>query len=302
MIGSLISTFDHTLNAAAMVVFVLPLLAALASASPIQQNEMLTKQALKAIPTGWEFKSAAPADMKINMHIALKEQNMDKLQQRLMETSDPSHRDYGKHMSKDEIESMTAPSQASVESVKQWLASHGVQSGEVANGFLPITVTTSQAEKMLGTKYGVYYNADRKRYTVRTMEYSLPKDLHEHVDMVQPTTMFSDMNMFNDRVAKTTASFTKKPSKARQNGSACSFSSVTPACLQEIYSMNYTPTSNTAIGITGYLGEIASEDDLQQFLQQFATNVPSDAAFSVQLVNGGSNDGAGTGEADLDTQ
>lgn len=281
-----------------MIGALLLILAALAAASPLNQ-EMLTKQALKSVPAGWEFKTAAPANLKINMHLAMKEQNMDKLQQRLLEISDPGHADYGKHMSKADVEAMTAPSAASVDAVKNWLASHGVDAGEVSSGFMPVTVTTAQAEKMLGTKYGVYYNAAKDRFTVRTTEYSLPKSVHSEIAMVQPTTMFSDMNMFNDR-AKTTLSFTDTTLiQARQT--SCD-NGVTPSCLQSLYNVNYTPQNGkTTIGITGYLGQVASQSDLQSFLQQY-TNFPSNATFSVQLVNGGSNDGDGTTEADLDTQ
>ncbi|PNY26630.1 Uncharacterized protein TCAP_03439 [Tolypocladium capitatum] len=233
------------------------------------------------------------------MKIALREQNMDKLQQRLLEISDPSHADYGKHMSKADVEAMTAPSAASVDAVKQWLASHGVEAGEVSSGFMPATVTTAQAEKMLGAKYGVYYNAAKDRFTVRTTKYSLPQSVHGEIAMVQPTTMFSDMNMFNDR-AKTTLSFTDTTAlQARQT--SCD-SGVTPSCLKSLYNINYTPqNAKTTIGVTGYLKEVASQSDLQSFLRRF-TSIPSSAAFSVQLVNGGSNNGAGTVEADLDTQ
>ena len=222
---------------------------------------------------------------------------MDKLQQRLMEMSDHGHADYGKHMSKADVDALTAPSVANVEAVKTWLASYGIDAGKVSNGFMPITVTTSQAEKILNTKYGVYYHAENDRFTVRTTEYSLPKSVHDAITMVQPTTMFSDMNMFKSR-AKTTLSYTDSTIKSRQS---CG-NGITPSCLQSLYNIDYTPQGNTTtVGITGYLAEIASQSDLQSFLQQY-TNIPSSAAFTVQLVNGGSNDGSGTIEADLDTQ
>ena len=281
-----------------MIFALLPIAAAFVAASPLNQG-MRMKQALKTVPAGWEFKNAAPADLMINMHFAMKEQNMDKLQQRLLEVSDPSHADYGKHMSKADVEAMTGPSAASLDIVTKWLASHGIEAGKVSNGFISVTVTAAQAETMLGTKYGVYYNVAKELFTVRTTEYSLPGIVHDEIAMVQPTTMFSDMNMFNNR-AKTTVMITNSTVlKARQM--SCD-NGITPSCLQSLYNVNYTPQSaNTTIGVTGYLGQVASQSDLQSFLQQY-TNIPSDATFSVKLVNGGSNDGDGTIEADLDTQ
>lgn len=282
-----------------MIGALLPILAAVAAASPITQ-ELVMKQSLKTVPNGWEFHSAAPSALKINMHIGLKEQNMDKLHQRLMQISNPSHADYGKHMSKADVEAMTAPSKATVDTVNAWLSSHGIQAGKVSNGFMALSVTTSQAEKLLGTKYSIYHNAEKDQYTVRTTEYSLPKDVHSEVVMVQPTTMFSDMGMLNKNLKTTVAA--AKINDAAINARATCGNGVTPSCLKTLYNINYTPQSNqTAIGITGYLGEIASQDDLSSFLQQY-TQIPSSAAFSVELVNGGSNSGSGTIEANLDTQ
>ena len=123
-----------------MICPLLSVIAALAAASPLS-HEMLTKRALENVPAGWELKAAAPASLAINMHIVLKERNMDKLQQRLLETSDPDHADYGKHMSKAEVEAMTAPSSSSVRSVMSWLASYGIYAGEVSSGFISVTMT-----------------------------------------------------------------------------------------------------------------------------------------------------------------
>ena len=277
------------------MLYLVPLLAALAAASPA----MVPKHILKQVPSGWKFHSDAPSSLKINMHIGLREQNLDELEKRLSAMSDPSHADYGKHMTKDEIEALTAPSKASVDAVNSWLNSHGVKAGKVSSGFMAVTMTAEQAEKMLDTKYGVYYNADKKQYTVRTTKYSLPEPLHSDIETVQPTTMFSDMNMFDSRARKeTSVSFAR--AEARQSG--CSGSGITPSCLRSLYNVNYTPQQNkTSVGVTGYLGEVASISDLSQFLEQY-TSVPSSAKFDVQLVNGGSNSGQGTIEADLDTQ
>lgn len=273
----------------------IPLVATLAVASPMQQD-MVVKHALLSVPSGWQVKSAAPASMNINMHIGLKEQNLDKLQTRLLEISNPKHADYGKHMSRSEIEEMTAPSTKSVAAVSAWLASHGIKAGPVSNGFMKISLRTDQAQKLLNTDYNVYHNADKSKTTVRTTQYSVPASLHDEISTIQPTTMFSDMGLIKPVVSKLPAN--AEPIHARDS---CGFS-VTPSCLQSLYNINYTPSgSNTSIGIAGYLGEVASQSDLSSFLSSY-TSIPSSAAFSVELVNGGSNSGSGTLEADLDTQ
>lgn len=281
-----------------MLVSLLPLFAALVAASPANV-EMLLKQSLPMVPHGWEIHSAAPANQKINMHIGLTEQNMGVLQKRLLEMSDPSHADYGKHMSKTEIDELVAPSKSTMDSVTSWLTSHGIKAGEISNGMLPITITVAQAEKMLGTKYHIYHHAEHDKYTIRTTEYSVPKNVHSEITMIQPTTMFSDMGMLNRNVGASQVK-AEKLSLSSRAAQACG-SGVTVSCLRSLYSVNYTPNnSNSLLGIAGYLGEVASQDDLSQFLQEY--NINPAGQLSVELVNGGTNQGSGTTEADLDIE
>ncbi|KAJ3493922.1 hypothetical protein NLG97_g4416 [Lecanicillium saksenae] len=273
----------------------LSVLATLAAASPMQQD-MVVKHALPSVPTGWQVKSAAPPALKINMHIGLKEQNLDQLQQRLLAMSDPEHAEYGKHMSRDEVEALTAPSDANVAAVKSWLAAHGITAGDVSNGFLKISLTTAQAEKLLGTKYNVYHHAEKDTFTARTMQYSVPANLQDKISTIQPTTFFGDMGLIKPVIAPLPENTGSVHTRA-----SCGFG-VNPSCLKSLYNINYTAKGgNTSIGIAGYLGEVASKSDLSSFLRSY-TQIPSSATFSVELVNGGRNSGGGTLEADLDTQ
>ncbi|OAA62327.1 tripeptidyl peptidase SED3 [Cordyceps fumosorosea ARSEF 2679] len=277
----------------------LPLFAALAAASP-SNLQMALKQALQTIPQGWEVHSDAPADQKIDLHIGIKEQNLDELQKRVLEMSTPGHADYGKHMTKDEVEALTSPTKETLQSVTSWLSSHGIEAGSVTNGLMPITVTVSKAEQMLGTKYKVYHHAADDKYTIRTTQYSLPQAVHSEVTMIQPTTMFSDMGMINRQVtASTSAAKATKRSKAKRSG--CDGSSVTPACLRDLYDINYTPSSSKSLlGVCGYLEEVASQSDLSTFLKK--NSITNAGKLSIELVNNGSNSGSGTTEADLDIE
>lgn len=283
-----------------MLVTLLPILAALAAASPTNL-QMALKQSLHSVPTGWQVYGDAPADHQIDMHIGLKEQNMDVLQQRLLAMSTPDHPDYGKHMSKDEIDTLTAPTKETVQSVTSWLESHGVKAGEISNGLMPVTVTIAQAEKMLGTKYSVYHHAGDDRYTVRTTQYSLPQNLHSEVNMIQPTTMFSDMGMINRGLKASSVTGDKVSSNPTSKGAASCGFGVTPDCLRSLYNVTYTAKSNKSLlGVCGYLEEHANSGDLRSFLQEY--NNGQGGKLNVELVNGGSNSGSSTIEAALDVQ
>lgn len=274
------------------------LVATLATASPLS-SQIMTKQDLAGVPAGWELKAPAPGHLTMDMHIGLKEENLDALRQRALQISDPDHADYGKHMTKAEIDALTAPSKATVDAVTEWLASHGVPAGEVNSGFMKVAVTVEKAEQMLSTNYGVYHDAARDRTTVRTTKYSLPKSVHDSISLIQPTTLFTDFGMGKAR--RQDKLITARASDAKK-ASACSSGAFTPDCLREDYNIkDYTPTDKTTIGMTGFLNEDPSTNDLSLFVQKY-TKFPKDTSYSVVTINNGTNGNSGTGEANLDTQ
>lgn len=281
-----------------MLVSLLPLLAAVASASPVIQEAMQLKHALAAAPAGWQLKAQANPDAKMQLHIGMKEQNLDQLQKRLLEISHPDHVDYGKHMTRDEIETLTKPTAETQESVKAWLASHGIAAeAPVNNGFIQVKVTAAQANKLLAADYGVYHNAAEGRSSLRTTSYSVPASVHEHITTIQPTTMFASLGL-SPEMQRLEADTSKVAKRA-----GCT-SSVTPACLKDSYNIHYTPSSASSLfGITGFLGQVASQSDLSTFLKSYGDGIPAGKGnFSVELINGGSNSGSAGVEADLDIE
>lgn len=277
------------------------LVATLATASPLS-TQMLTKQALDNLPLGWELKAAAPSDMTIDMHIGLKEENMAKLEKIAYEVSDPDHFNYGKHLSKAEIDSMTAPTQETVDAVSKWLSSHGVDAGKVESGFLKVRVTVDTAQKMLDTQYNVYHNANQDRLTVRTTKYSVPAYVHGSISTIQPTTLFSDFGMRQARSLDKRSAAAHVPHDLKLGGVKECANGTTPACIRANYGITgHKPTDKTTFAMTGFLGEDPSTDDLSLFLKNF-TNLPTDLKYTVEVINNGVNNNVGGGEANLDTQ
>lgn len=247
--------------------FLLPVLVAtLAAASPL--SSFVTKQALPSVPQGWQLEAAAPPAHTIDLHIRLKEENIDRLKARALEISDPDHRDYGKHLSKTEVDALTAPTKETVDSVSKWLASHGIDAGEVNSGFLHVTVTVSQAKKLLDADYGVYTQSATGRQTVRTTSYSLPREIHAAVSMIQPTTLFSDLGISTKKLIRPSEAVADRGAVARDT-SICSTERVSTKCLRENYNVKgYTPAGNTTLGINGFLEEVPDLNDLSLYLKK----------------------------------
>ncbi|KAF7983296.1 hypothetical protein HWV62_22961 [Athelia sp. TMB] len=271
-----------------------------------------------AHPQGWVKQAAAPADYVIELRIALPQPNFSVLESHLYEVSDPNHERYGAHLSKEEVEAIVAPHDESIDLVNAWLASHGIAESDVtrspAKDWAYIKVPVSKAEDMLDTKYHIWSHVESGDAAVRTTEYSLPEHLHEHIDLVQPTTLFarfkgmrSTLNIGSTAPAPTVqATGTISAGNGITVDASCN-QTITVDCLKQIYNaVGYVPTETkkNAIGITAYLEQYANNADLKAFYED---QVPAavNSSYKLVLLKGGLNnqtaDAAGI-EANLDTQ
>ncbi|KAJ3511239.1 hypothetical protein NLJ89_g4214 [Agrocybe chaxingu] len=262
-------------------------------------DDVAEKHAWVETPKGWQYKAPVPGGHLFDMKIGLKQDGIDALIANLMEISDPSHSRYAQHLSKEEVEAFSAPHRDSVEAVEAWLAHHGLNAADrtSAGDWITIRVSVEQAERLLNTKYGVYQHGPSGEEVVRAMSYSLPKELHSHIDVIAPTTYFGTLRSMRTTsflqpdieplpLEKVAAGLTP----AATVPSSCS-TTITPACLRALYNTtDYVPvaTKLSKLGVAGYLEEFANTADLKTFLKRFRTDAVG-SSFSVTLINGGLN-------------
>lgn len=202
------------------------------------------------------------------------------------------------------MKALVKPRPETVGLVQSWLDHYDVQPiSESTNGdFVTLRVTVEQAERMLGTKYNVYRHDLTSEYIVRTMGYSIPRDVHGHVDVVTPTTYFGTMRSMkathflspNANIIQDDIDFQKDIHKLGNLASvpASCGRTITPSCLRSLYNTaSYTVKANATnkLGIVGYLEEFANFADLQTFFQKFRTDATG-SNFTTVLVNGGGED------------
>ncbi|CAL1700397.1 unnamed protein product [Somion occarium] len=294
-------------------------LAAVVSAAPAKECAHKVKESIPP-PRLWVKERPAPKDLTIELRIALPQPNFFELERHLYEVSDPFHERYGQHLSKEEVEALVTPHPESIHSVNEWLASHGLTESALtrspANDWVRVKVPISLAEKMLDTEYHVWRHTKDDNYIVRTTSYSLPENLHEHIDLVQPTTLFSTL-----RGMDTTFRFSQDtpaplsadappiniPSASGGKVDASCNTTITISCIQQLYNaVGFKPSGKNGnqIGITGYLEQFANIADLQSF---YADQRPDalNSSFKFISVKGGLNnqsiEEAGA-EANLDVQ
>ncbi|KAJ7223937.1 tripeptidyl peptidase A [Mycena rebaudengoi] len=295
-------------------------LAALVSASP-QRNLTLQVKENVPIPGGWIRIGRPPSHHRIRLRIGIFQQSFQVLENILYEISNPSHPKYGAHLSKEEVEKLVAPHPASLESVDQWLTSYGIPKSNLvrspAKDWVSVTLPIPLAEKMLNTASITYWTWEHTSgdTLVRTTTYSLPMHLHQHIELVQPTTMFSrrkgpiaeqfhpeDVQVPNLRGSLMPLT---KPHHSIVDPSCAT--GITIKCIMTLYNaIGYKPkaTRKNAIGITAFLQQNANIRDLQFFYhQQLPAAVNS--TFKFVPVNGGVNNqtlSAAGEEANLDLQ
>lgn len=163
----------------------------IASALPSQKRATHAVKERHDVPRSWTKVGPASKRDTVNLQIGLAQQKPGLIEQHLLEISDPKHERYGKHLSQQEVGEIMAPSKDSTDLVEAWLRENGIAdyAHNKAKNTIHCSVPISQAESLLNTTYSTYQHEDGSEVN-RAPEWSLPEYLHEHIDLVQPTTSF----------------------------------------------------------------------------------------------------------------
>lgn len=142
------------------------------------------------------------------------------------------------------------------------------------------------------SRFNYYSSSISQALAIRTLQYSVPEKVAQYVQMIQPTTRFGQFKQQGSHIFRAEGSKLSQAELKKQATSLVSCgSSVTPACLKDLYKFgNYTttPGNGNKLGIAGFLNEYAKFADMAQFLQQFAPKQdPVKNNFTYALINGG---------------
>jgi len=231
-----------------------------------------------AAPLQWKAVGLPSPQQTIELRIGLQHPGFELIEKHLYEVSDPTHRRYGQHLTKAEVEALVLPPQESLSVVDAWLQSFDVDTDSLVRSpgkdWVVLVVPVHKAEKLLNTvrsrlvsmhllispqKYSVWKHAESGEEIVRTTAYSLPAHIHRHIDVVQPTTMFGQLRsqrstIFSSSNAYKQLASTSEPTNANVVPPICAYV-ITAQCLELIYNFkNYHPSRrDNSIGVTGYL-------------------------------------------------
>uniref|UniRef100_A0A3Q2ZWT5 Tripeptidyl-peptidase 1 n=1 Tax=Kryptolebias marmoratus TaxID=37003 RepID=A0A3Q2ZWT5_KRYMA len=138
------------------------------------------------IPEDWTHVGRVDPSEELELTFALKQQNIQLLEETLRRVSDPDSPQYGKHLSLEEVASLVRPSELTQKVVRSWLQSHGVSDclAVRTQDFLQCATTAEVAEKLLPGSRFHRYARDGQSIVRSSAPYSVHDEVHRHLDFV----------------------------------------------------------------------------------------------------------------------
>ncbi|MCJ1311870.1 hypothetical protein MMC25_005543 [Agyrium rufum] len=314
-------------------------LAAVATAVPSGAPHVVHEKRHKTSSLWTRGSRAQPAE-RMSMRIGLKQRNLERGHDLLMDVSNPKSRNYGKHWSPEKVIETFSPSDATVEAVKQWLIAAGIAPHRITHSdnkaWLAFDATAAEAESLLKTEYHTYKH--QNGYKTKACEkYHVPKQIQEHIDFVRPGIGLSSPKRFDGpgkhtlRRRETTP--LELPSKMKRSygptiapkkrgamnlipdarptlGNISGLKTcdilITPECIRALYGL---PPPNSSVAVAGNSlgifeeGDFYDQEDLNLIFAALAPYVPQGTAPIANFIDGAMapvNVTEGGGESILD--
>ncbi|KAF7186848.1 Tripeptidyl-peptidase SED2 [Pseudocercospora fuligena] len=257
------------------------------------------------LPHGWKIAGHSPPGQRLQFHVGLSSAHEGLFEQTLYNVSDPSHDSYGKYLDQEDINELLRPDDDTSNAVLLWLGEAGIASQDIKKhgDWIEFVGTTAQAEALLNTTFNLFHSKESGQQTIRTLQYSIPEGLLNHIDTIQPTTKFpqirADMQPVEDLIRRT---------PAVDNSSVDCNLTITPACLKALYRIPDVPyVKNSKSGFAAFanfLEEYPRYSDLKTFEAKYAPYAVGQN-FTWTSVNSGQLNQSYPGqsnEANLDVQ
>lgn len=184
----------------------------LTTTNTASQRDMVVHERRDSVPSGFVHVGTAPEDDILNLKFALTQSNFSGLESELYAISTPGSERYRQFLSKEQVsihfhfptpdiehelnmcmglqvEAFVAPSTETVSTFNAWLASNNLTSTPFspAGDWVSVNMTVSQANDVLGADFSTFQHQATGQTAIRTLQYSVPSSLKEHVSFVHPT-------------------------------------------------------------------------------------------------------------------
>ncbi|KAJ6785080.1 hypothetical protein PWT90_08665 [Aphanocladium album] len=242
----------------------------------------------------WIKKDAVHGNTRLPVRIALKQRNLDKGMDYLLEVSDPESASYGKHYTQEQIINRFAPSDDSVAAVRQWLVASGIPENSIvvprSKAWVAFDTTAEQLESVLQTKYHVYEHARTGDDHIGVDQYLLPAHVSDVVDFISPAVVpLRQASDQNEKRSAATAQVSRPNKnknvdaavlaayKADPESTANCAAMMSPQCIKKLYGIpaaSTSPHEDNFLGIYEADNQVYTQQDLDAFFNLTATGIP----------------------------
>ncbi|KAI0054575.1 hypothetical protein BV25DRAFT_1816888 [Artomyces pyxidatus] len=236
-------------------------------AGPHVTRDLRLHESRDSVPNGFTRNGPAPGDTPLPLRLALKQNNIEGLQDVLMDISTPTSANYGQHLSLEEVNEYVAPKPETIAAVNAWLSENGLAAKTLSptGDWLGFQTTVAQANELFDADFSTFTHDVTGETTVRTLAYSIPASLQGHLDLVHPTITFPNPLASKEPVSVTPGRL--RASSSNVTGAAAPAScntAITPACVQALYGIPTTPAtqSSNTLAVSGFINQFANEADL----------------------------------------
>ncbi|GAB7355963.1 hypothetical protein MBLNU459_g6595t1 [Dothideomycetes sp. NU459] len=311
-------------------------LVALAAAGPIPESHVVhERRGISHASSRWVKRDRVQKDAILPIRVGLKQNNLQKGHEWLMDVSHPDSPNYGKHWTSEDVIAAFQPAEDTVKAVMDWLVNvGGISDHRITHsdnkGWLAFDATNEEAENLLHTKFHEFEHSSSGSSKVACDEYHVPKSIQSHIDYITPGVKGAKLRSrrLSKPKPKPKRSFVKNtgisgkpfewvPPKQKpapfmpQNDTelATCDVAITPACIRALYhidaqSPHAKVNPNNSLGIFEE-GDFYSQEDLNLFFANFTPYIPAGTHPIPNFVDGAQAPvpvaDAG-GESDLDFQ
>ena len=142
-------------------------LLSLAVAEPILSPAILHEKR-DHVPVGWSHSHKLHATAVLPLRFGLSQPNVDAIDEYLNNVADPESPNYGKHWTAGLVAATFAPTDNTIQTVKNWLLDGGISGERIrltkTKGWIELNATVQEAEKLLNAEYHVYKHAGGKEH------------------------------------------------------------------------------------------------------------------------------------------
>ncbi len=202
------------------------------------------------------------------MRIALAQKGLESAESWLLDVSDPTSGNYGKHWSQSEVIDAFKPTDQTVDAVMNWLLANDIE--EVTHTknkqWLAFDLPAQEAENLFNTEYFEHINKDGD-FEASCDKYYIPQHLRAHIDFITPALKGSVVSgrTVRSRNAALGASSRIRHDVAVRLASRETLSSATacknkncsecatPGCIRTLYDVSL-PNPRTPVSSQNHLG------------------------------------------------